>query len=234
MSASSAKIKKLAQRNVPVLCLDTCAILDILRDPTRKDVNLYNQKAYLSLLREAESGGRLTTLISNRVQTEFQNNIQHIRCQSEKILAKFRQNIEKIDELSNLHGLQGTTDLRHWEDYVERCRDAAERWIKSGTQVLDSDEIILKADQRSVKARAPARKGKQSNQDCVILETYYHYIRIFRSHGLTAPAVFLSSNVKDYAEPSGRKIRIDIEDEFTSLGLEYAPNMAAAKDFLKL
>ena len=47
-------------------------------------------------------------------------------------------------------------------------------------------------------------------------------------------AVFVSSNTKDYAETNGAVVRKDLENEFKSLGLEYAPNMAAAKYLLDL
>ena len=71
-------------------------------------------------------------------------------------------------------------------------------------------------------------------KDCVILETYLDHVRELREGGLTAPIVFVSSNTKDYAEPSGGMVRNDIKDEFESLELEYAPNMAAAKHMLNL
>ena len=76
--------------------------------------------------------------------------------------------------------------------------------------------------------------GKIPYKDCVILETYLERVRELREDGLTAPIVFVSSNTRDYAEHSEARVRNDIKDEFESLELEYAPNMAAAKHMLKL
>ena len=71
-------------------------------------------------------------------------------------------------------------------------------------------------------------------KDCVILETYLEYIQSLRAKGRTATAVFVSSNTRDYAADDKTTIKDDIKDEFQSLGLEYAPNMGAAKGLLKL
>ena len=46
--------------------------------------------------------------------------------------------------------------------------------------------------------------------------------------------VFVSSNIKDYAESESTALRTDIESEFRSIGLEYAPNMGAARYLLSL
>ena len=112
--------------------------------------------------------------------------------------------------------------------------DVAERWLKASTPVPKSDQIVVNAFQRVSQARSPAQKGKDSMKDCVILETYLEHIRSLRNDGLTAVAVFVSSNTKDYAETNGAVVRKDLENEFNSIGLEYAPNMAAAKHLLGL
>ena len=234
MPTSSSKTGISAQKNVPILCLDTCAILDILRDPTRRDVRIHEQEASLSLLQIAESNSNLEALIADQVSTEFQDNVQKVEEEVEDGLSKLRDQIDKLDKLATLHGSPGQVDTNHWKDYAMRCRNVAERWLKASTPVSQSDQIVVNAFQRVSQARSPAQKGKDSMKDCVILETYLEYIRRLRNNGLTAVAVFVSSNTKDYAETNGAVVRKDLENEFKSLGLEYAPNMAAAKYLLSL
>ena len=127
-------------------------------------------------------------------------------------------------------------DLNHWKDHEVRCREVGNRWLKIGHSVPRTEQIISRAYFRSTQAIPPARSGKDSIKDCVILETYLDRVRELREDGLTAPIVFLSSNTKDYAELSEEEaeVRNDIKDEFRTLELEYAPNMAAAKHLLKL
>ena len=231
---TSSKTGISAQKNVPILCLDTCAILDILRNPTRRDVHIHEQDASLSLLQAAESSSNLEALIADQVIKEFRDNVQKVEEEAEDGLSNLRDQIDKLDKLTTLHGSPGQVNPNHWKDYVVRCRNVAERWLKASTPVPQSDQIVVNAFQRVSQARSPAQKGKDSMKDCVILETYLEYIRRLRNDGLTAVAVFVSSNTKDYAETNGAVVRKDLENEFKSLGLEYAPNMAAAKYLLGL
>ena len=71
-------------------------------------------------------------------------------------------------------------------------------------------------------------------KDCVILETYLEHIRSLRDKGCTATAVFVSSNIRDYAADDKMTVRDDIKHEFQSVGLEYAPSMGAARGLLSL
>ena len=220
--------------SVPVLCLDTCTVLDIMRDPTRDDIHIDSQEASLKLLHAAESDTRLTVFVASQVCEEFLANVDNVQEETQRALSKFRDRVCKLDELAVLHGTAGQVDLSHLNGYETRCRKVAERWLKVATLVPDSQQIVSRAFKRVNQARTPARKGKESMKDCVILETYLERIRELRENGLTTPIVFVSSNKKDYAETDGVSVRSDIRDEFTKLGLEYAPNMAAAKHFLKL
>ena len=219
---------------VPVLCLDTCAVLDIMRDPTRDDIRTDEQKASFKLLHAAESGTQLTVLVAEQVHKEFLDNVDDVQKEAQRALSKFRDLAYKLNELATLHGTAGQVDLDHLNGYEIRCRKVAERWLNVATLVPDSQQIVSRAFKRVNQPRTPARKGKASMKDCVILETYLERVRELRKNGLTTPVVFVSSNKKDYAETAGGSVRGDIRAEFTKLGLEYAPNMAAAKHFLKL
>ena len=216
------------------LCLDTCVILDIMRDPARDDIRVLDQAASLELLPEVESGKRLTALIAEQVRKEFCDTVDVVHEEAKTSLAKFRDQVSKLDELSTLYKSPGEVDLSHLNNHENRCRKVAERWLKAGTPVPQPSQILERAFDRVNRALAPARRGKGNMKDCVILETYLERVRQLRSDGITTPIVFVSSNKKDYAEPNKAIIRADIKDEFSDLDLEYAPSMAAAKHFLKL
>ena len=223
-----------SSRNMSILCLDTCVILDIMRDPTRETTRVHEHEASLALLRAAETDKKLVVLVAEQVREEFEENADNVQAEAKRAIVKFRNQIDELNKLAGLYGSSGQLDLSHWKDHEHRCREVADRWLKVGDSISHSDQILLRASSRSIQARTPARKGKDSIKDCVILETYLERIRELREDGLTAPIVFISSNTKDYAEHSGAIVRIDIKDEFRSLELEYAPNMAAAKHLLKL
>ena len=216
------------------LFLDTCIVLDIIRNPTRNDIRTQDQAASLDLLCTAEGGEELIIFVAEQVHKEFHDNVDVVQRDAEKALSQFRNMASKLDQLSTLHGASGRTDLSHLDNHETRCRDVADRWLRVSKEISQSDQIVSRAFERVTLARTPAKKGKDSIKDCVILETYLEHIRKIRDESIMTPAVFVSSNTKDYAGTGGAIIRDDIRTEFDELGLEYAPNMAAAKHFLKL
>lgn len=220
--------------DIPVLCLDTCIVLDILRDPARKDVRVHEHEASLALLSAAQSGTALETLVAEQVSREFLANVQQVQQDATRSIAALTRQVGKLNKLVALYGASRPIDLAHWNGHDLRSRNTAERWLQVGTTVRQTSNTLSNAFLRVNQALTPASRGKQSMKDCVILETYLEHIRSLRAGGRTAPAVFVSSNTKDYAAADKTTIKDDIKDEFQSLGLEYAPNMGAARGLLKL
>ncbi len=220
--------------DLPVLCLDTCVVLDILRDPLRKDVRVHEHEASLALLSAAQSGPALETLVAEQVSREYRDNVEQVQQEAGRSIGALTRQIGKLDALVALYGPSRRIDPGHWKDHDRRSRNAADRWLRVGTIVRETSSTVPNAFLRLSQARAPASRGKQSMKDCVILETYLEHIRSLRARGRTATAVFVSTNTRDYAAADRTTIRDDIKGEFHSLGLEYAPGMGAAKGLLKL
>ena len=234
MSISLSCCEKIASEDLPILCLDTCSILDILRDPTRREQRVHEHQSSLALLEEAETNNNLCVLIADQVYEEFSCHVDEIQHEAEEALKKFMRQMERVDSLVNLHGSSGRVLASHWNDHVQRSRNVANRWIDVSLRIEQSDDIMSKAALRSSQAITPARKGKDSIKDCIVLETYYDCVRCLREIGLTSFVVFCSSNTRDYTDMGSSAIRQDIENEFDGLGLRYAPNMGAAKHLLGL
>ena len=220
--------------DTPVLCLDTCIILDILRDPARDDVRVHEHEASLALLSAAQAGTVLKALVAEQVAREFLDNVERVQNDARQGLRRRTREIGKLNTLVALYGTSRPIKLAHWDDHDKRTRRAANRWFQASTTVRESSSTVPNAFLRLNEARSPARRGKQSMKDCVILETYLEHIRFLRDEGRTASAVFVSSNTGDYAADDKTTVRDDIKHEFQSLGLEYAPSMGAARGLLKL
>ena len=214
----------------PILCVDTCAILDILRDPRRDNVRVNEQSASISLLGHAESE-RLDVLVTRLVRTEFADHVDEVQREAETGISAVADAIAKIDALATLHGSPGRTATLHWAGHGGRCRQIADRWMNVGKDALESNDIESRAVRRVLQGRAPSRRGKDSTKDCIILETYLEYIRSAREERVAAPIVFVSSNTTDYATSSAR-LSQDISADFAQLQIDFAPNMAAAKVLL--
>src|SRR3546814_20646655 len=60
----------MASKGVPVLCIDTCSLLDIMRDPTREDAPTVQRQASCDLVAALEQG-KFPCLIADQVAVEF-------------------------------------------------------------------------------------------------------------------------------------------------------------------
>ena len=222
-----------------ILCLDTCSVLDILRDPTRPHMKAGDQKAALDILRIVESGYPIKILIAERVKKEYHDAVIKVENETRNSLKSLRGKVEKFREfdalLREFDALQGGIIFDHkdaFDTYYNECRKIADRWIGVGDIALHSKEIMNKASYRSLRAQPPAKRGKDSLGDCLIIETYMHHIREYRGNGISCPVIFVSSNTKDYASAGTTSLHRDLESEFEELDMIYAPNMAAAKHHL--
>jgi len=234
MPAKTAVIGGIAALGAPVLCLDTCSVLDIMRDPTRETARAHERMAAIDLLMAIETGTALVSLVADQVRFEFAANAKVVEDEATETLLRLRQQLARIDAIAAVFGPTGRTDLSHWDGHVARSRAIVDRWMAAATPVRESDYIASRALLRLNQARTPARKGRDSMKDCVVIETYLDVVTELRAAGLAARIVFVSSNTKDYMGETGRALNADLAAEFASVDMDYAPNLAAARHLLGL
>lgn len=232
MGMSAQEIDKLVALNVPILCLDTCSILDTMRDPTRDGISEKNPAAALFLLAKMKSDAELVGLIAPQVEIELDTHVQSVEDEATKALCKLKARLVKIDAIAAVFGATGKSDLSHLDDHVTQARAAVDRMIACGMTFHQSQNIANKALIRMNQARTPAKHGKDSMKDCVVIETYLSAIANLRSAGWKAKAVFVSSNTKDYRGETGANLKPDLAKEFAAIGMEYAADMGTAKFLL--
>lgn len=218
-----------AQR-VPVLCIDTCSLLDIMRDPTRDDARPHERQAAIELVDRLE-GGELACLVADQVTLEFQVHDAEIQEEAKNALRKLRERVERANGIHALFLPAVSVKLDHLEGQVVEARGLIERWRGAAAASPGSDGVFVRAINRVNRNIAPARQGKDSVKDCIVFETYLSAIQDLRDGGMASAAVFLSSNVKEYLTDS-RVVKSDIMSDLARLNIAYTPNMAAAKRFL--
>lgn len=217
-----------------VLCVDTCSILDILHEPMRNDVRENDRTAALELINIAEEHSKLYVCTAELVQKEYIDTVDSVEDRSKRAIHELCNHVMKMERLSKIHGVGGGVDIGHWQEYVEKCREVADRWMRVGVVLAGSDSINERALARVLSGRSPSRRGKESLKDCIIIETYLNSVREVRKVGFSGPVVFMSSNTSDFASEKNMSISDDLVDEFKALQLEYVSNMAAARNRLGL
>ncbi|RDD92966.1 hypothetical protein DTW89_10790 [Acidovorax sp. BoFeN1] len=235
MAVPASELARIVQANAPVLCLDTCSVLDVVRDPYRETSQPHDAVAAMDLLQAMESGNRLVGLLADQVHQELATHLPEIEDEARRGLQKLRSHISRVDGLVSALGAPVRTNLSHWDQHVANAASAVRRWIGASTAAPESTAIPNRAYARVMQVRAPARKGKDSLQDCVVLETYLETVAELRQHGLTTTVVFLSSNTNDYGTPTSRsQLQPSLAAEFAAFGMRYASGHGMAKALLGL
>jgi len=222
----------IATADLPVLCIDTCSILDMMRDPTRDAVKPHDRRAAIDLVAAAEAG-KLACLVAEQVAIEFAEYDQAVQDEARSNLKRLRDQIQRVNELSAVYGAPGIVSLTHLDDHVARARTVVGRWLAQLQRITPDASAPAKAFARMNAAIAPARRGKESSKDCLVYETYIEAMRALRRAGGARPLVFLSSNTRDYLTES-KTLKPEIAAEFTELSVTYASKMSAAKHALGL
>lgn len=216
----------------PVLCFDTCSLLDIMRDPSRETVRVPDRTAGLELLEAAEAG-RLQCFLPEQVATEFNEHDLATQEEARRAIKKVREQVGRINELDAVYGTKKAIDLAHLDDHVARARGVVGRWIARLKVFKPGDGAPAKAFARVNTATPPAMKGKESSKDCLVYETVLELASGLRNAGTATPVVFLSSNINEYLLER-KTLKPEIAAEFAKLKVDYAQNMGLAKHLLGL
>jgi PIN domain len=217
---------------VPVLCFDTCSLLDIMRDPSRDTVRLPDRIAGLKLLEAAEAG-KLQCFLPEQVATEFNEHDRSTQEEAQRAIIRLREQVGRINALDAVYGPANAIDLAHLDDHVARAREVVGRWLAQVNIFKPGDGAPGKAFARVNTATPPAVKGKESSKDCLIYETLLELASGLRKTGTTTPVVFLSSNINEYLLER-KTLKPEIAAEFAPIKVDYAQNMGLAKHLLGL
>lgn len=221
---------EIAAHSVPVLCIDTCSLLDIMRDPTRDGANAHHRLAAIDLVQRLENLD-LVCLIAEQVEIEFASHDADIQLEATNAIRKLRERVDQANQIYSAFLGTVNVNLTHLDNMVASARQAITRWIKAAHRVPSSADIYTKAIGRVNRNIAPARKGKDSVKDCVVFETYLTAVDALRAAGMPTTFVFLSSNTKEYLTES-KALKPDFVADFNGNKIKYASNMSMAKALL--
>lgn len=233
MRRGLAKIVTAARAGLPILCADTCSVLDIIRDPTRDTARGHESRAAVSLVQSIEAG-RLVGLLADQVVLELGENRPLVKAEATDALDALTKRLARMDEVAAAFGAEGASSLGHFKDHLERADAVVGRWIAATDRAPQTPMISHRSVQRMLQGRAPAKKGKDSTKDCLVIETYLDVIRRVRGAGVATAIGFVSSNTRDYAGEVRSALRADLAEEFSVLKVDYYPNLSAAKHGLAL
>jgi len=204
---------------MPILFVDTCALLDIIRLPFREKNPKTAMDYFCSVKRAIELtiSNRLRIVLLPNVPNEYRENFQKTKDELSRHIEGIDKNLEVLGALHGSSGNQlpvsGVSSLKTEKLLENICKNLIEICIC----ISQDDTLVVKANDRVVQNIPPSRKG--SIKDCIIFEHAVKIGSLLRKKSFTDSIVFLTSNTKDYCDSGYAKQRISDELGGMNIGL---------------
>ena len=208
--------------NKNILVLDTCTLLDVIRSPFRNTMPIVE----LGLRIDSEiMAGVLpfSLVVPSLFHREWSDNLPTIR---DELLRALERHRSQSNTFQQLHRHLYSSPLLIPDvttfAFAEKLEQACDRIIAASGVIEHQAECNLRAGQRVIDKRAPARQGGQF-KDCCIFEEVLELGRQLQKRGFAGKMVFASSNTMDYGK-TGMPFP-DIKADLDSIGGEFASSL---------
>jgi hypothetical protein len=234
--ATAEVVGRIGAAPAPVLLGDSCALMDITRDPTREKFSAGHARSTIRLVERAESKPPTLWLpLAAQVLTEIGDNRLGTLQGAEANLKKLEATVEHVRLLMSAFGVNTTAIIPRLVEsgFADLTNGILTRYLDAGLHVEQPAEVANRAFARIAANLAPSRKAQQA-KDCAVIETYLHLTRQLRENKINVPVVFLTTNKNDYSAPNhDASIHPDLAADFEAAELHYATNFQMAEHLLK-
>lgn len=218
----------------PVLLLDTCAALDVIRAPMRERAG--ELPAVGRVVKACGVQPRAAVVVrSSMISKEFNDHATDIEAELERYLRKMERDVTEFETACQALG----TPISPWAAFAgaqlpEKLRQLAEVVLANSLELSAEDRINTLAMQRVISNKRPSRKGEQA-KDCVIIEEYFSLADHLRQQDFGFPIVLISSNTRDYCDSAATtQLHPDLTQDFQTWRMEYSKHWSHAAYLLKI
>jgi hypothetical protein len=199
MKSIAEAVAELVVARRPVLCLDTCVLLDVITTGNRGQADLIgvNQKLLAVLV---TTPGRLQLVVNDLVAWEWEQRKEEVRGEARKWLSETDRNIQRVHRAWEELGQPLPTGVPKYNDpqLVEALTDLAQSLLDQAVVLGQDTGCVLRALDR-VKAKKRPSHNKRI-KDSVHLEHYLELSRGLRDAGHAQGRIFVSTNSSDFWE----------------------------------
>ena len=228
MSKLADAIGRIHHAPAPVVFLDTCVLLDVIRAPARN--HSATVRAALDLLVGAVRGRPTVYPVVSRLSlTEWMDHADEVEGDCESVVAA----CDAVSESMTHLGLPAPPLLPPDAFGVPKKLRELSANLRDASICLDDDaEALARAINRIVDVKMPAKRGGRGAKDAVIVEHAVCLADGLRRQGFHELCLFVSSNTADFADRNNVRIHPDLASSFTQSNLLFAPSLASALTML--
>jgi hypothetical protein len=207
--------------NRPVLFLDTCIYLDIIRATDRcLDGCVRSAWELLGLLTAVPP--QCVLVAASMIPTEWKDNAQKVRDEINGKLKKIQDQAGMFHEACSTLGISLTFGRPVYSSIalIERLHDLSKELLDRSIE-LEMNATIWKCGGDRHVSKLPPGEFK----DCVIVEECLELTRQLRENGFASRCVFCTANMKDYGESGGKKLHPTLAAEFAKIDLSFTSDL---------
>jgi hypothetical protein len=226
------ELAKLVTANpAPILLVDTCSLLDIIRICTRGEAP-YVERELEGAMRIQKAAllatPKVHIFIPPLVLDEWKNNYDSTENELKQAIKEVEKRLHSFKKAAIIFSSSPLNyDSISATDFIEKATQLPYDIIANSLHISRDSTCEAKAYQRVLDKEAPARKGGQI-KDCAIVEHSLAFADEVRKKGVSAPIVFLTSNTKDFCESGSVKPKGRLDGDFSAMGITFVTNWAWA------
>jgi hypothetical protein len=228
MTLIAAAVAAVQGGPAPVVFLDSCILLDVVRAPRRnKPSEVRVARQFLAAANKAPT--TLYPVVGSPTQTEWSDHMGETVDDCAAAVAS----CNAIASICGHMALPGVAPLPVGVLGLPDLLRQLSADLLAAAVVLDHDAAALgRAIDRVIAARVPAKPGGKGAKDAVILEHAVEMTTRLRKAGFTESCVFVSSNTKDFAASGSTNLHPLLAPAFSPIRLEYATSLTHAEAIL--
>jgi hypothetical protein len=221
MPTIAAAAAQLSADDRPVLFLDTCVIVDIIRTTIRCMGTHYVQRAIdlHGMLTSVPPGCAL--VVASVVPAEWGSHAPRTRDEVRNQLARIQDQAQHFHAACGALGVGLAYGLPAYPaaNLHDRLFDLSREILDRGVVLEPDGGCATRAIGRVVAKLAPSRQGGEM-KDCVIAEECLELARQLRSNGFARKCVFCTSNTNGYGNPDPA-----LAADFLAVNLTFTTNL---------
>jgi hypothetical protein len=224
MSRIADVVTTLIAAPVPILLLDTCAFLDIIRAPVRRDPSWIEPAIRLRAGVSAQPR-KCGLVVASLVGQEWTDSVATVVKELSKHLRDLDAQAAHVHDACNAVGISlGQAKPLYAGTLLNSLLHDLSRDLMNVALALDGDDALkMRAVQRVFDKIPPSRKGGQL-KDCTILEECLELCRGLRAGGFAEKCVFCTSNRTDFCE-TGNNLHANLAAEFGAVQLTFTTEL---------
>ena len=235
MPSITDTVARVAAAGVPVLFLDTCSILDVIRAPLPERKLSGCVEAAGELVAFAVSDPPACQLVvGSFVPTEFAKNAPAVVAELERRFNRMDEEAEVFHRLCSHLALPVSFARAQYaaSTAANQLCDLSHRLLQSATALDSHADINARAFTRvAVTQRRPCRQNSEL-KDCTVFEECLEVCRQLQETAFAQKLVFCTSKTNDYCAP-GETPHPDVAADCASVGLVFTTTLSWAVAELK-